>query len=123
KPGYTSSKVRRVNMLTSVNYAYDNRYYADLTYRLDGSTSFGSEKQFSPFWSAGLGWTISKEKWFNDLDWLTQLRLRATIGVAGNQSLGSYASSHVYLYENNLNPFGQGVYLDQLGNPNLEWQR
>lgn len=123
KPPYQISKVRRANLLLSMNYAYDNRIYTDVTYRLDGSTSFGSEKQFSPFWSAGLGWTISREKWFKPVDWLTQLRLRSTYGVTGNQSLGSYASSNVYTYETNISPFGQGIYLSQLGNPNLEWQR
>ncbi|WP_295120024.1 SusC/RagA family TonB-linked outer membrane protein [uncultured Chitinophaga sp.] len=122
KPGYSEIVVRRVNALASLNYAYDNRYYADLNYRIDGSTSFGSENKYSPFWSAGLGWTISREQFLNDVRWIDLLRLRGNIGTSGNQALGSFASSSIYKYENNLSMFGQGLYLSQLGNPNLDWQ-
>ncbi|UYQ94501.1 SusC/RagA family TonB-linked outer membrane protein [Chitinophaga horti] len=122
KPTYTEVIVRRVNALASVNYAYDNRYYADINYRLDGSTSFGAENKYSPFWSLGLGWTINRERFLDKVRWIDLLRLRGNIGTSGNQALGSFASSSIFKYENHLSIFGQGLYLDQLGNPDLEWQ-
>lgn len=122
KPSYASSTLRRLNALISGNYAYDGRYYVDANFRVDGSTSFGSQNKYSTFWSIGLGWTLSREKWFNESGWLSMLRIRGNIGTTGNQSIGSYVSSSIYNYENNLNTYGQGLYLSQLGNPNLEWQ-
>ncbi|MFX1707948.1 SusC/RagA family TonB-linked outer membrane protein [Chitinophaga sp. CC14] len=123
KPIYQKTTVRRVNALGSVNYAYDNRYFIDANFRIDGSTSFGAENKYSPFWSAGVGWNISSEHFMSDIQWLTMLRIRGNIGTTGNQALGSYASTSVYGYENNLNIYGQGLYLTQLGNPLLEWQK
>lgn len=123
KPVYQKTKVRRVNALASINYAYDNRYFVDANFRIDGSTSFGTENKYSPFWSAGLGWNISSEHFMSGLQWLTMLRIRGNIGTTGNQALGSYVSTSVYGYETNLNIYGQGLYLTQLGNPLLEWQK
>lgn len=123
KPGYLQTKVRRVSALASVNYAYNNRFYVDATYRLDGSTAFGSSNKYSPFWSAGGGWNISAEKWLESASWLNILRVRANIGTTGNQSLGTYYSTTVFGYESNQNIFGQGLYISQLGNPDLQWQR
>lgn len=120
KPLYSKTLTRRVNVLGSFNYAYDNKYFFDLNYRLDGSTSFGADRKYSPFWSAGLGWNIHKE-FANYSNWLSLLRLRTSVGTTGNQALGSYASSAIYLYENDINYFGQALNLNQLGNPNLEW--
>lgn len=122
-PYYATAKIRRNNALGSFNYAYDNRYYVDLSYRLDGSTSFGSENKYSSFWSAGVGWTLSREHFFRNARWLTLLRVRANIGTSGNQALGSFASASIFGYENNINFFGQGLYLNQLGNPGLKWQK
>ncbi|WP_161596711.1 SusC/RagA family TonB-linked outer membrane protein [Chitinophaga vietnamensis] len=123
RPLYQKSKVRRVNALGSFNYAYNNRYFVDVNFRIDGSTSFGSNNKYSPFWSVGGGWNISSEKMMEDIAWLNMLRVRANVGTTGNQALGSFASTSVYGYENNLNIFGQGLYITQLGNPLLQWQR
>lgn len=123
KPGYSTSKVRRTNTLASINYSYDQRYFMDATYRIDGSTSFGSENKYTPFWSIGIGWNLSNEDFLKNSSWLNMLRIRGNIGTTGNQALGSYASSSVYTFESNLSMFGQGLYLSQLGNPFLEWQK
>ncbi|ATL49092.1 SusC/RagA family TonB-linked outer membrane protein [Chitinophaga caeni] len=123
KPGYKKIKTRKINALASFNYSYKNRYFVDFNYRIDGSTVFGSANKYSPFWSIGGGWNISAEKGMETVYWLDILRIRANIGTTGNQALGTYASTAVYKYTNDLNYFGQGLIIDQLGNPNLEWQR
>lgn len=114
---------RRLNALVSVNYVYDNRYFADATFRRDGSTAFGSFNKYSPFWSAGVGWSLKNEAFLNHADWLNTLTLRANIGSTGNQQLGSFASTTIYNLENNTNLFGTGLYHNSLGNPGLDWQR
>ena len=117
-------KIRRVNFLASLNYIYKNKYYMDATYRIDGSTAFGSNKRYSPFWSTGLGWNVHKEEYIqNSADWLSTLILKANIGVTGNQSFGSFMSTTVYNLESITNYFNQGYYHTSLGNPNLEWQK
>ncbi|HVI44127.1 MAG TPA: SusC/RagA family TonB-linked outer membrane protein [Chitinophaga sp.] len=123
RPLYNKTKIRRVNALASVNYAYNNRYFVDLNFRIDGSTAFGTSNKYSPFWSIGAGWNISSEKMMKQISWLTMLRIRANVGTTGNQALGSFASTSVYGYENNQNIFGQGLSITQLGNPLLQWQR
>ncbi|HEY8387407.1 MAG TPA: SusC/RagA family TonB-linked outer membrane protein, partial [Parasegetibacter sp.] len=122
KPTYRSSTARQVSALASVNYSYDRKYFADLTYRIDGSTVFGSAKRHSPFWSAGIGWQINKEAFLEDVAAIDLLRVRLTTGISGNQQLGNFLSASVYSLENNRNVFGQGYYLNTLGNENLEWQ-
>jgi TonB-linked SusC/RagA family outer membrane protein len=123
KPSGRTIKTRGSSLLTSFNYSYKGKYNFDATYNLDGSNSFGSEKLFTPFWSAGIGWNIDRESFFHATEWVDQLRLRGNIGVNGNQGFGQFLSSSSYLYENNTGMFGQALYVDQLGNPLLDWQK
>src|SRR5699024_273818 len=113
---------RRIGLLGSVNYSYDQRYLLDATYRLDGSTSFGSENQYSPFWAVGVGWKVSNEAFFNS-EVINLLRLRASIGITGNQNFGNISSLNTYIYRSDTNIFGQGVGISSVGNPDLEWQK
>ncbi|MCH4551338.1 SusC/RagA family TonB-linked outer membrane protein [Aestuariibaculum lutulentum] len=122
KPSYSTRKYRRNNVMGSLNYSYDKRYLVDFNYRLDGSTAFGSNEQFSPFWSAGFGWNIHNEKGFNS-NTINLLRLKQTFGYTGNQNLGSVASTSVYAYGNTINILGVGTELVTFANANLEWQR
>ncbi|TCD29743.1 SusC/RagA family TonB-linked outer membrane protein [Pedobacter psychrodurus] len=124
-PTAASSVYRTANATLSANYAYDMRYLFDVSYRLDGSTAFGKNKQFSPYWSSGLGWNINKEKFLSNAKWINRLKLYANIGVTGNQNYGNITSVSVYNYNSstNYNQFGQGVSLATLGNPDLQPQK
>ncbi|MGN6417257.1 MAG: SusC/RagA family TonB-linked outer membrane protein, partial [Pseudobacter sp.] len=93
KPAYAEVKARQVNALSSINYSYNNKYYADATFRMDGSTVFGSQKKYESFWAVGLGWTVNREKFLENANWISLLRLRANIGTNGNQQLGTFVSS------------------------------
>jgi len=119
----TPPKTRRINGLISINYAYDNRYFMDATYRIDGSTAFGTANKFSPFWATGLGWSLHNEGFLKKLTWIRSLILRANVGSSGNQNFGSFASTTVYNLQNSNNYFGQSLYHSNLGNPNLNWQK
>ncbi len=122
KPTYAEIKTRQVNALSSVNYAFANKYYADATLRIDGSTVFGSQKKYTHFWALGIGWTINNESFLKNAGWLSLLRLRGNAGTNGNQQLGTFVSSSVYDYTNQVTGFGTGLYLNQLGVPDLAWQ-
>lgn len=122
RPASSTSVYRGSGILASVNYAYDQRYLLDATYRLDGSSAFGSNHTSQSFASAGLGWNIHKESFLNSVQWIDLLKLRADIGFTGNQNLGQFTSTSVYSFLPGRNNFGQGLDLLSLGNPNLEWQ-
>lgn len=122
RPLTASSLYRRVNVLGSVNYSYDNTYLFDATYRLDGSTTFGNNERFSPFWAIGVGYNMHNALNLNS-DVVQKLKFRANIGSTGNQSFGnSIVTTSVYGFNNITNIFGQGVFLQTLDNPDLKWQ-
>src|SRR5699024_10498152 len=116
------STFRRAGFLVSANYSYDRRYLLDATYRIDGSTAFGSSKVYSPFWSVGLGWNVQNESFFN-LNAINVLRLKTSYGITGNENFGSVSSLSTYMYKQGTSIYGQGVIVDAIGNPNLEWQQ
>ncbi|HMR19393.1 MAG TPA: SusC/RagA family TonB-linked outer membrane protein, partial [Sphingobacterium sp.] len=114
---------RRTSLVSTLNYSFDTRYNADLTYSLDGTTAFGSDNIFSSFYSVGASWNLHRENFVVEaLPGLDQLRVRANYGVTGNQNFTSYTSVSTYEYISGFNAFGQGVFLNSLGNSDLEWQ-
>jgi len=121
KPSTAQSKYRRVNLLSSINYVYDQKYLFDFTYRIDGSTVFGSNKKFSPFWAVGAGWNLHNEFEMNN-DVVSLLKIRGSIGSTGNQGFGNLSSVSIYGFTQDANIFGQGTDLQTLANPNLDWQ-
>lgn len=112
-----------MSALASVNYSFQGKYNLDATYNLDGSNSFGSENLFTPFWSVGIGWNIDRESFFKSSDFIDQLRIRGNIGINGNQGFGKFVSTSTYLYDGNTGTFGQSLLLNELGNPQLDWQK
>ncbi len=121
KPETKNNVYRRVNVLASANYEYDKRYFFDATYRIDGSTVFGANNKYSPFWSVGAGWNLHNDIAFNP-NIVTSLRLRGSIGRTGNQGFGDLSDVSVYGFSSYINRFGQAVDLITLANPDLEWQ-
>ncbi len=65
KPSGNESLTRRIGITGNMNYMYDQRYALDFSFRMDGSSQFGSDKRFAPFWSVGLAWNVHKEKFFH----------------------------------------------------------
>jgi TonB-linked SusC/RagA family outer membrane protein len=122
QPSSSITESRDEGFLASFNYAYDQRFLLDATYRLDGSSVFGSNQLFKPFAAAGLGWNINKEAFLRRYRWLNMLKLRGDIGYTGNENLGQFTSTSIYTYQSGVNNFGQGLDMTSLGNPNLKWQ-
>lgn len=123
-PTGSESKSRRLGMVGTANYVYDDRYFADITYRVDGASQFGDAKRFAPFYSIGAGWNLHKEKFLRDLPYLDRLRLRGSFGVTGNQSFSAYQSLSTYAYIiNDRYKNWIGATQTTLGNRNLQWQQ
>lgn len=121
-PNAANSLVRRNSLVGAINYAFDRRYNVDLNFNIDGSTAFGTNNKYSPYYSAGVSWNVMNETFMKEITWIDNLRLRGNWGLTGNQSFNNVSES-VYNYYSTINTLGQGVYLSALGAENLEWQK
>ena len=122
-PTGTESISRQVGFTGNVNYTYDNRYYADFSFRMDGSSQFGSDKRFAPFYSIGIGWNIHREHFMRNPDVINTLRLRMSYGKTGSQQFASYEALRTYeFYSDKRYMMWNGAELKGLGNKDLKWQ-
>ena len=78
------------------NYTFKDRYLFTFTVRRDGSSRFGPENQWGTFPSAALGWRAHQESFFEGIDVISNLKLRASWGVTGNQEIGDFLFSSLW---------------------------
>ena len=122
-PSGSQTTSRRIGFTGNINYTFDSRYYVDLSYRVDGSSTFGSDKKWAPFWSAGLGWNIHRERFMENNDLFSNLRLKASYGQTGSQIGSGSGASTVYAdVLNNKYLHWTGSQLREWGNSRLTWQ-
>lgn len=106
------------------NAIYDNRYSVDVVYRYEGSSKFGKNTRFAPFWSLGGAWNIHNENFFRGNKNIQLLKLRASIGYLGNMSFEPYQALTTYSYTSGLSYIlGPGAIPRGIGNPDLKWER
>lgn len=122
---FIEGKNRLFGALAVLNYSYNDVIFGDLSGRIDGSSQFGSNKRFAPFFSTGAGVNVHNLKFFKEnTPWLTQFKLRGTYGMTGKVSFPSYAAQNKYeMFTDWQYPTGDGVQIMYLGNPNLKWER
>lgn len=122
KPSSSESKSRAIGFFANGNYSYDDRYFADVSVRIDGSSKFGADKKYAPFWSAGAGWNVHNEKFFKHTK-ISMLKLRYSYGVTGNQEFSAYQAKTMFQFNaDRLYNSGISAALMGYGNPDLEWQ-
>ncbi len=117
---------RLISYTGRVTYAYNDKYLLTATARWDGSSRFGADKKWGFFPSVGLAWRISQENFLLDNPVISDLKLRASFGVTGNQEIGNYKSlaqlasgSNYFFNGSELVGYAQ----TKLANPNLQWER
>lgn len=123
-PGGDVTESRLAGMFFSGNYAFKNKYLLDGSFRYEGSSAFGSNKRFAPFWSAGIGWNMHREDFLAESSLISQLRLKASTGTVGSVSFPPYLSRSIYQY-NSANWYSTGIGATVLGygNSDLQWQK
>ena len=123
-PTYYENTSRSMNGYFNLGYSFDDRYLMDFSLRENGSSVFGAAKRYIGTWSVGLGWNLHKERFIADhLTWIDFLKLRASIGNPGNQNFSSSKTLTTFNFQlASMNYFGMGAVLNQLGNPDLDWQ-
>lgn len=107
----------------AANFMWKNRYVLDGSYRVSGSSKFGSDHRYAPFWSVGAGWNIHNEEFAKKLGWINTLRLRGSYGYTGSVKFSSYQAVTTYKYNSDyLSYTGVGAIPIGMANPDLKWQ-
>ena len=88
--GGGASEWALLSYFARANYSYKSRYLLEANIRVDGSSRFARGHRFGVFPSVSLGWRISEENFMKSVDWVTNLKLRASWGQLGNQEIGTY---------------------------------
>ncbi len=101
------SEYSMISYLGRVNYSYDNRYLVTATIRRDGSSRFGAKTKWGTFPSFSVGWRVSQEKFMQDIEQISDLKLRASYGISGNNRIGNYSA--IGLLSTGFYPTGNDV--------------
>jgi TonB-linked SusC/RagA family outer membrane protein len=104
-----------------INYALNDKYFADFSIRNDASSRFGKDNRNAIFMSGGLMWNMKKEGFLEDVNFLSDLKLKASIGTTGNSSIGNY--DHLALVGTNLYNAQGGWKINTPGNGDLGWEK
>ena len=115
----------RISYLGRLNYNYDGKYLFSASLRTDASSRFGANKRWGTFPSLSVGWNIAKEDFLSDVPSISNLKLRASWGKAGNDKISDYAyssslTSNMYYVINNVAVVGTTP--GGASNPDLKWE-
>lgn len=123
-PSFDYIKSKLVSQMLRFNYSYDSRYLLTLTGRRDGYSGFGADSKWGFFPSLALGWNLRNEEFFPLKNMFSQLKVRASYGLNGNQAVGSYRSMARLEEENYLsgNSTMAGYFPSTLGQQTLGWE-
>ncbi len=118
------------SVLGRVTYAYQNKYLLAASYRTDGSSYFAPGKKWGAFPSVSLGWVLTEEKFMDKADWISNLKLRGSYGVTGNNRIVDfafvdllYAANYPLGAQTGTSVVGQVPSRDILSNPDITWER
>lgn len=123
------SEYTTVSYLGRALYNFKNKYYLNASFRDDASSRIPEKNRHQQFWSVGAAWELSKENFLQNVKEINFLKLKASIGVLGNQSTyglsGDYPS-YPGLKTGTIVPFGTNLVTGALPayrvNPNLKWE-
>ena len=111
--------------ITRLNYAFKDKYLLSATYRREGSSRFGANNKWGDFPAVSAGWRLSEESFMKDFTWLTDLKLRGSWGVTGNNDIGDYSSLSTLNPANYIlgGTFANGQVLAAFANADLGWEQ
>ncbi len=112
-----------VGAFAAANFIWKNRYVIDGSYRMSGSSKFGADNQYAPFWSVGLGYNLHNEKFLKNLGWVDLLRIRGSYGYTGSVKFDAFQAISTYHYVQSYTHYaGTGAIPYTMSNPGLTWQ-
>jgi TonB-linked SusC/RagA family outer membrane protein len=116
---YTTWRI--ASMFGSVNYGYKDKLLGTATLRYDGSSRFGANTRYGLFPAASVGYRLSEESFLKKYTWLSELKVFAGYGKAGNNSIDNFASRALFGLGGQYIDL-PGIRPSQLGNANLSWE-
>ena len=120
---YTYTKYRYTSVFGRLTYNWDEKYIINGTFRRDGSSRFGPDKQFGNFGAVGAAWLFSSESFVKDkLSFLSFGKLRASYGTVGNDQIGNY--QYLDSWSSTSYPYGgvSGLAPSRFPNPDYSWE-
>ena len=121
----TSTINKLLSYFGRINYAYQNKYLIESNFRYDGSSKFAKGKRWGFFPSVSAGYRISEEEFFKEIPAISNLKIRASYGRLGNQSIpnfsfvNSFGLGENYSFNGNL---VSGAAVKQIADPNITWE-
>ena len=124
----TWTKGNLASFFARIDYNYAGKYFLELSGRADGSSKFGVNNQWGYFPSVGASWKLKEEGFLKNSNTISDLKLRASYGVTGNQNgINDFAAQGLwsggYAYPDNASGNQPGTAPYQLANANLKWER
>jgi TonB-linked SusC/RagA family outer membrane protein len=120
----TSEKNTLLSYFGRLQYDFKEKYLISTSIRRDGSSKFGFQQRWGVFPSLSLGWRVTQEDFMKKVNWINDLKLRASTGINGSNNIGNYAAySTLASYNYSIagaNALGQGV--GSIPNPSLHWE-
>lgn len=123
----------RQSVVGRFNYAYDNKYIAEFSFRVDGNYKFAASERWGFFPSGSVAWRISEEKFMKNISWLSNLKLRGSYGTTGDDNnwdgedniaaflwRESYKTGTGYMFGDN---FRNGLKVGSTANPYISWAK
>src|SRR5690554_2471424 len=108
-----------------LNYSYRDKYLLSASYRREGSSRFGINNKWGNFPALSVGWRISEESFIPETTWMTDLKVRASYGVTGNNDIGNYTSLSNLARSNYIfgDAIANGQILAAFANADLGWEQ
>jgi TonB-linked SusC/RagA family outer membrane protein len=113
------------SFFSRINYIYNGKYLLELNVRRDGSSKFGPTNRYGTFPSASAGWRIGEEKFLSNVSWISDLKLRASWGITGNDNIGNYIFDQTYNSDLDYflgNSIVGAVAITSLANSTITWE-
>jgi len=110
-----------MSVLSRAEYNYDQKYLASASFRRDGSSRLGPDTRWGNFWSVAGSWRLSREAFLQDVDYISDLRLRASYGVNGTLPSSNYGWRSMTAYTSKyMEQAGGGI--STIADANLTWE-
>jgi TonB-linked SusC/RagA family outer membrane protein len=119
------------SLFSRINYQYKDKYYLSGVLRRDGSSRFGKNHKYGYFPGVSAAWRISEESFMHDQNIVSDLKLRVSYGLNGNQDIGNYAfvstygtdiGHSSYPINGDVNSVTQGISKETIGNADIKWE-
>ncbi|TKB99271.1 TonB-dependent receptor [Pedobacter cryophilus] len=117
-----------LSYLARLNYSFNDKYLLTATFRTDGSSRFGADNRWGTFPSVSLGWRVSEEDFLKSVNWLSELRVRTSYGLTGNNFITNYGAIGLtgadnYVFGGAGGVLNNGIRLTNIPNSKLGWER